>query len=82
MLKLTQAIVTKHLPCTPTKGRRIKATAVAGSVTIPYNDDIGIHENHHFAAKQLQAKFGWEDELTGGMLSTGEHVWVMPMSID
>jgi hypothetical protein len=54
-----QAITTKYLPATNFRGSRIKATAQAGSVTVPWDDALGVEANHRQAACALMAKFGW-----------------------
>ncbi len=65
---MRQAIITKYLAPTETKGARIKAKAFAGSVTIDWDDSIDVDENHLEAAKLLCAKFEWKNELVGGSL--------------
>ena len=71
-----QAIVTKYIGPTNTKGARIKATAMAGSVTISY-DYANDHEwPFRKAAQALCDKFGWDWEMTGGSLPDGSIVWV------
>lgn len=56
-----QAIHTKYLPCTNTKGFRIKATCERGSVVIPYPYELSGDECHREAVRQLVAKFCAED---------------------
>ena len=48
-----QAIHTKYLPATNSRGSRIKATCDAGSVTIPYPHELSGDEVHRKAAKAL-----------------------------
>lgn len=57
-----QAIVTKYLPATNTKGARIKASCEAGSVTISYPHEAqrGV-EAHATAMRALAAKLGWRE---------------------
>jgi hypothetical protein len=87
-----QAIETKYLPATNTRGSRIKATCERGSLTIPYPHGDTTEDSHRYAVKQLVAKFVKEDEakynskpeentwslpfLTGGGLFTYVHVFV------
>jgi hypothetical protein len=54
-----QAIVTKYLGPTNTRGARVKATAQAGSVTVPWNHEWGVDRNHAFAASELVKRYGW-----------------------
>ena len=52
-----QAIVTKVLPATDTKGRRVKATCEAGSVIVSYHDHrTGCRfDNEEFAPYEVRA---------------------------
>jgi hypothetical protein len=63
-----QAIVTKYLPPTNTRGSRIKATAGAGSITVLYPYDIDGQAAHRVAAQALADKFGWGRKYLGGSL--------------
>ena len=80
-----QAIITRYLPATNTLGSRIKATAEAGSVTIPYPYHLCNWEAHRYAARILCDKLchehvtkwsdstggGWELPLVSGTLPDG-----------
>lgn len=62
-----QAISTKFLGPTNCHGARIKATAQAGSVTVPYDHSQSTTGAHDKAAQALIDKFGWGgDWLSGG----------------
>jgi len=63
-----QAIETKYLPATNTRGSRIKATSASGlSVTVPYPHELSGMECHWEAARALIAKLGWGGaEYVGG----------------
>ena len=61
-----QAIVTKYLPATSSRGSRIKATAQVGSVTVAYDCDLDLEGNHDAAAKALADKYEWPGEWFGG----------------
>jgi hypothetical protein len=50
---LMQAIVTKYIGPTNFRGSRIKATAAAGSITIPYEAALNPTQNHDAAALAL-----------------------------
>ena len=54
-----QAITTKYIGPTNTKGSRIKASCAAGSLTVHYDDGLNSEEAHAAAAKALIAKMGW-----------------------
>ena len=54
---MSQAIITKFIGATNTRGARIKASAWAGSVVIPY--DYSGDEAHRQAASALIAKLDW-----------------------
>lgn len=65
---VVQAIVTKYIGPTNTRGSRIKAKAAAGSVTVSYEHGLGIEQNHAKAAEALVRKFGWRGRyFQGGM---------------
>lgn len=54
-----QAIITKFIPATNTRGSRVKASCEAGSIIIGYNHD-GHRENAHVEAfHALIAKLKW-----------------------
>ncbi len=57
-----QAITTKYLPATDTKGSRIKATCDAGSIIIPYPHELSGCDVHAAAAMALCRELGWTDE--------------------
>jgi hypothetical protein len=68
----TQAIETRHLGPTNTKGSRIKATAWAGSVTIGYDYALDAQDNHRAAADALIAKMGWNGTFAQGGNAKGD----------
>src|SRR5271169_5698843 len=79
-----QAIETKYFGPSNVKGSRIKATAMAGSVTVEYDHALDSEGNHKSAAMALQFKMVWipgegnmYGELKGGTLKGGNMVWVM-----
>lgn len=58
----SQAITTKYLPVTDTKGARIKATTASGlSVVIGYPHELTGVDCHAAAAEKLARKLGWLD---------------------
>lgn len=66
MTFITQAIETRYLGPTNTKGGRIKASAWAGSVTLPYDYALNADGNHKAAADALIAKMGWQGKYAQG----------------
>lgn len=64
---MRQAIITKYLGPTETKGARVKAKAYAGNITINWDDGLDVNENHYKAALALCEKLEWRaGELIGG----------------
>lgn len=74
---ICQAIVTKYIGPTNTRGSRIKASAAAGSIMMPRDDSLGIEENHAKAAEMLARKFNWTGRyFQGGMPSDDGYCFV------
>jgi hypothetical protein len=71
-----QAIVTKYIGPTSHRGARIKATASAGSITIPYDHSQNHDEPFRIAARAFCDKFNWEFDHVSGGLPDGSLVWV------
>jgi len=71
-----QAIITKYIGPTNVRGARIKATAAAGSVTIPFPHELNLYERHEKAARALLDKLDWDFELASGELPDGSTVFV------
>ena len=75
-----QAIQTRFLCPTNTKGARIKAWAAAGAITISYPYELSGQACHRKAAEALVAKLGWDDPhyggLLGGQLESGDYCFV------
>lgn len=73
-----QAIRTKYIGPTDTKGARIKATAQAGSVTIPYPHEMSGMHCHAAAAAALIDKLDFpRGEYDGGQLPDGSYCFVL-----
>lgn len=71
-----QAIITKYIGPTNTRGSRIKAVASDGSVTIGF-DYANDHEwPYRKAAQALCNKLGWAFDHIPGGLHDGSIVWV------
>jgi hypothetical protein len=57
-----QAIITKWLCPTDTKGSRIKVKCQAKTMIVLWNDGLGVEENHKAAARILIEKLGWNQD--------------------
>jgi hypothetical protein len=66
-----QAIVTRYIGPTNYHGSRVKATAEAGSLTLPWDSALDSYANHVKAAKALARKFKWGGIWYGGGTSAG-----------
>ena len=68
-----QAITTKYVGPTDTKGARIKATTSESgdSVTVNYDHARNTDENHLFAANKLKEKLMWRGRMYQGSTKTG-----------
>lgn len=56
---IRQAIVTKFLGPTNHRGSRVKAKCQAESITVSWDSNLDINENHTAAATALAQKMGW-----------------------
>jgi hypothetical protein len=66
-----QAIVTKYLPATNTRGSRIKATGWAASVTVGYDYRLGSTGNHKAAVQALCDKLNAESGFGAWAIESG-----------
>lgn len=74
-----QAIKTKYLGATNTRGARIKATSDAGQITIPWSYDLGTEANHDSARKSLQLKISRDNERGDNNYTCVNDPWLRPM---
>ena len=71
-----QAIQTKFLGATNTKGARIKAFCAAGSVIHDFGYDDECQYTH--AAIKLLKKLGWNKKIAGhGCIKNGDYVFIL-----
>ena len=63
---MRQAIQTKFIGPTNTKGSRVKAWADAGALTLSWNHRHNPEQNHKLAAETLARKLGWSGVWNGG----------------
>lgn len=68
---LMQAIHTKFIGPTNHRPARIKAWAQAGSVTVSWDDALGIEENHSAAVKAFLTKWEWPGSWALGASADG-----------
>jgi hypothetical protein len=77
---MKQAIITKFLGPTNTKGARVKAYASGAriSITIPWDHAESGEKNHAFAARLLALRLDWTGTLQAGVISPGSvaHVFI------
>ena len=66
-----QAIITKYLSATNSRGSRIKATCDAGTININYPHELSGEEVYRAAADALVKKLGWDTEHYGKMVCGG-----------
>lgn len=72
-----QAITTKFIPATDTRGSRVKATANGGTVTLDYDHAMNGDENHTEAARQLADRLNWRGQwFSGGLPNEGGYCFV------
>lgn len=75
-----QAIKTKYLGATNTRGARIKATCDAGSVTVSWDYELGAEANHDSARKALQLKLAKDRNGDTDYLNRSlNDPWLRPM---
>ncbi len=84
-----QAIITKYMPPTNYKPSKMKAQCERGSITVSYDYDLDIDENHRAVCdalcsrftKEDVAKYGiteansWSRPKAGGTIPDGRHVF-------
>lgn len=74
---MRQAITTRYLSPTNTRGARIKARAAAGAVIVDWDHSLDVELNHWAAAKALAIKFSWALTIwIGGQAYDGTYVFV------
>lgn len=71
-LSFKQAIVTKYVGPTNSRGSRIIAKAFSGSLTVSYDDGLNPDENHARAAEAFAKKMNWAGTLAGGGMPSGD----------
>jgi hypothetical protein len=74
-----QAIHTRYLPATNTRGSRIKATCERASKTFVYPCELSDGDQHSWAAQQLIAGFLAEDKKKYGS-EPSKNPWGRPMA--
>jgi len=75
-----QAIQTSFMPCTNTKGDRIKAECWAGKIIISWDFGLNQEENHAAACQALWSKLGWCCYFSSGQLRDGSYANVLERS--
>lgn len=72
-----QAITTKYIGPTDTRGSRVKAECAAGTRFYHWKSELDSFENHRAAAHQLCQALNWPGLVIGGCLKDGRYCWVM-----
>ncbi len=75
-----QAIITRFLTSTDTKGPRVKAKCDAGQIVVPWDHALETVQNHDAACAALVRKLGWDTggyggKWIGGTLPEGLGTW-------
>ena len=66
---MSQAIITKFLGPTNSRGARIKVISFSGSIIVNWDHAFSVGENHIHAANALMRKRGWDNCIFhGGLL--------------
>lgn len=74
-----QAITTKYLGPTDRRGSRVKASCLAGHLTLEWDDRFNSDQNHAMAAMALAKKLDWTGnryKFHDGVTAGGEHIFV------
>jgi hypothetical protein len=71
-----QAIQTRFLGPTNSRGSRVKAFAAAGSVTISWDHRLNPEQNHRAAAEMFANRMNWIGLYAAGTLPNGDMVFV------
>ena len=75
---MADVILTKYLGPTNTKGSRIKVSLGRSSevsLTVSWNYDLDVKENHHSAAVAFCEKYNRNSNLVGGEMKRG-FAWI------
>ena len=74
-----QAIVTRYFGPTDHRDARIKASASAKSIWVPWDHAFNVEVNHALACSVLVNKLGWDGKWHQGSLpdNMGGYVFVM-----
>lgn len=67
-----QAIETKYLGPTNTRGSRIIVCAQVGRISVPWDYALSVDENHDAAARAFAAKWGWFGTWIRGARADGK----------
>ena len=78
-----QAIQTRYMTPTNTKGARIKAQCDAGTLYVAWDHGLSVEQNHQVAAQELIRKLDWTQEAgykgdwVGGCLPDGSYAFCL-----
>lgn len=74
---MRQAITTRFVAPTNRRGARVKASADAGSIFVPWDYSLGASGNHIAAARALAHQLAWPGVWFGGTLPNQDSVFVL-----
>lgn len=72
---MRQAIQTRFLGPTNSRGARVKAWCNAGALTLPWKYHLNDREQHQRVAAALALRLDWPGEWTGGGLPGGGYAF-------
>tara|TARA_R110000851_G_scaffold5164_1_gene21551 strand:- start:494 stop:733 length:240 start_codon:yes stop_codon:yes gene_type:complete len=67
-----QAIHTRYFGATDRRPSRIIATAQAGRLTVSWDHELGVEDNHKAAALAFAARYDWGANWVGGAMPKGD----------
>ena len=79
---MRQAIVTKFLAPTNSRGSRVKAVCEAGNYIMPWQHALNVEDNHKLAARHLARKLEWHGKWHGGAPAGSGYVFVLATDFD
>lgn len=79
-MHVRQAIQTKYIAPTNTRGARVKAWCQAKSIYVSWDDRFDVDENHYAAASQLREIMRWPTHEGFGALPGGGYAMTLPVT--
>lgn len=73
---MRQAIRTRYLGPTDSKGSRVVASCAAGRRIVPWDHAQDPEGNHRLAARLLASRLDWRGQFFGGCNPDGSYSWI------